>query len=172
MSKELAVQLFFFFYLGLIVAGGLTAVLAANLVRALLGLILAFFGTAGMFLLMNAPFMALMQILIYAGAVAVLVFFAVMMTKQAGVAEEGKPRVGALLVMSVVAAVFPTWTLVHMLTGSPLPSAKIAAEVPLSRIGQALLNEYVLAFELISIVLFVAMAGAVVLGFEKRESAQ
>ena len=67
------------FYLALILVGGLAAVRSRNLVRALLGLILTLFGVAGMYFLMAAPFMALMQILIYVGAVSVLIAFAVML---------------------------------------------------------------------------------------------
>ncbi len=57
------------------------AVLARSLVRALSGLIVTLFGVAGMYLLMAAPFIAFMQILIYVGAVTVLIFFAIMLTR-------------------------------------------------------------------------------------------
>ena len=63
----------------MIVAGALIAAFSTRLVRALMGLILTMVGVAGMYLLLNAPFVALMQLLIYVGAVAVLVFFAVML---------------------------------------------------------------------------------------------
>ena len=78
------------FYLALILVGGVAAVRCRSLVRALLGLILTLFGVAGMYFLMAAPFMALMQILIYVGAVTVLIFFAIMLTRTA--AGRGRRR--------------------------------------------------------------------------------
>ncbi len=82
-------------YLLLIAAGGVMAVRCTSLVRALLGLILALLGVAGMYLLMAAPFLAFMQILIYGGAVSVLIFFAVMLTRAPSgeaVAPRSAPR--------------------------------------------------------------------------------
>ena len=98
------------FYLVLIVAGAFAAVRCRNLVRALLGLIMTLFGVAGMYFLMAAPFMALMQILIYVGAVSVLIFFAIMLTRApAGDAgEEGRqPRPVVRGVLAALAGLFP-----------------------------------------------------------------
>ena len=94
---ELLALVAYGFYLALIVLGGVAAVRCRSLVRALLGLILTLFGVAGMYFLMAAPFMALMQILIYVGAVTVLIFFAIMLTRPPGgeAGEEGnRPRIG------------------------------------------------------------------------------
>ena len=84
-------------YLLLIIVGGLAAIMAKSLVRALVGLIMTLFGVAGMYFLMAAPFIALMQILIYVGAVSVLIFFAIMLTRtahgEAGM-ENSSPKPG------------------------------------------------------------------------------
>ncbi|MDR2422599.1 MAG: NADH-quinone oxidoreductase subunit J [Deltaproteobacteria bacterium] len=91
----MAAGLAFTFYVLLILAGGFTAVLSRNLVRATLGLIVTFLGVAGMYLLLASPFLAFMQLLIYVGAVCVLIFFAIMLTKNTSDGDEARwPRPG------------------------------------------------------------------------------
>jgi NADH:ubiquinone oxidoreductase subunit 6 (subunit J) len=162
------------FYLVLILAGAWAAVRCRNLVRALLGLIMTLFGVAGMYFLMAAPFVALMQILIYVGAVSVLIFFAIMLTRApngtAGEEDRG-PRPVLHTVLALLSGILPAAILAAViLTHSPgeLP---LKPELPLGRLGEFLTGPYVLAFELISVVLLAAMAGAVVLGFERRKGA-
>jgi NADH-quinone oxidoreductase subunit J len=159
-------------YLTLIAAGALIAVRSSSLVRALIGLITTLFGVAGMYLLMAAPFMALMQILIYVGAVSVLIFFAIMLTRPAGgeageegmLAGGGLRRAGAILSGLLPAAVLATVIFTHI-----PPALPLKAELSLARLGEVLTGPYVLAFELISVVLVAAMVGAVLLGFERRQ---
>ncbi|WP_172677115.1 NADH-quinone oxidoreductase subunit J family protein, partial [Salidesulfovibrio brasiliensis] len=81
MTADLAAKVLFGVYALIILAGGVMAVSAKSLVRAMVGLIMTLFGVAGMYLLMNAPFLAMMQVLIYVGAVCVLIFFAIMLTR-------------------------------------------------------------------------------------------
>jgi NADH-quinone oxidoreductase subunit J len=162
------------FYLALIVAGAFTAVRCRNLVRALLGLIMTLFGVAGMYFLMAAPFMALMQVLIYVGAVSVLIFFAIMLTRApAGDAgeEDRTPRPIVRGVLAALAGLFPAVILAAVLLTQTPQALHLKPELPLARLGQMLTGPYVLAFELISVVLLAAMAGAVVLGFERRKGA-
>jgi len=161
-------------YLMLILAGAWAAVRCRNLVRALLGLIITLFGVAGMYLLMAAPFMALMQILIYVGAVSVLIFFAIMLTRAPGGEageEDGGTRPALRTVLTLLSGILPAAILAAVVwTKAPQP-LPLKPELPLARLGQFLTGPYVLAFELISVVLLAAMAGAVVLGFERRKGA-
>src|SRR3974390_1905054 len=89
---ELLAKIAFAFYVVIIAAGAVMAVGAKNLVRALVGLILTLFGVAGMYFLMAAPLVALMQLLIYVGAVSVLIFIAVMLVKIGPEGEETKSK--------------------------------------------------------------------------------
>jgi NADH-quinone oxidoreductase subunit J len=160
-------------YLGLILAGGLAAVRCRDLVRALMGLILTLFGVAGMYFLMAAPFLALMQILIYVGAVSVLIFFAVMLTRGSGGEagrEGGAPRRAARALTAVFCGILPAGLLAALVVSRMPPAQALPPEVPLARLGEALVGPYLLAFELISVVLVAAMAGAVLLGFERRRA--
>ncbi|MDR2339175.1 MAG: NADH-quinone oxidoreductase subunit J [Deltaproteobacteria bacterium] len=161
-----AAYLAFALYVTAIILGGLLAILARNLVRAMMGLVLTFLGVAGMYLLLASPFLAFMQLLIYVGAICVLVFFAIMLTHNSSEGEESKlPPLSALGygLLSLIAPLAVAGPLI-ILHGSKLKS-KVPVDTPTGDLGKGLLTEYVLPFELISIVLLVAMAGAVFLAF-------
>lgn len=156
-------------YLTIIVGGGFTAVTNPNLVRALVGLVAAMFGVAGMYFLMNAPFVGLMQLLIYVGAISVLIFFAIMLTRPpAGGEEQATSRRRP---MAFVAAAAPVALLGAVCLKAFEQTVDVPDETGIKELGQGLLGTYGLAFELISVVLLVAMAGAVLLGFKRREEA-
>ncbi|MDR2142442.1 MAG: NADH-quinone oxidoreductase subunit J [Deltaproteobacteria bacterium] len=164
-SQDLAAYLAFAFYVLLLLGGGLVAVLARNLVRATLGLIITFLGVAGMYLLLASPFLALMQLLIYVGAVCVLIFFAIMLTKNTSDGEEARcPRLSNLSLAGLagLAPLVVIGPLIYQGTSS-LVTRRPADTV--ANLGEGLLSIDLLSFELISIILLVAMAGAVYLAF-------
>ncbi|MBI5518714.1 MAG: NADH-quinone oxidoreductase subunit J [Desulfovibrio sp.] len=162
-----AAHIVYVFHLLVILAGGLVATRAVQKDRALVGLITAMFGVAGMYLLMNAPYLALMQLMIYAGAVGVLIFFAVMFTRPAQGQEE-RGRYLKRPLMAVAAGLLPAATLAAGAFLFIRQAKAQAPEIPVVQLGAGLLGRYALAFELISVVLFAAMAGGVLLGFERR----
>lgn len=160
------------FYVFLIIWGCLAAVRSVQLIRALIGLLMTLFGVAGMYFLLAAPFLALMQILIYVGAVSVLIFFAIMLVRESG-AEAGmegpKLKSKGQVILAFLSGLIPMGLLaVLWIYHSPAPLA-LKPELSMTALGQALIGPYVLAFELISVVLLAAMAGAVILGFERRK---
>jgi NADH-quinone oxidoreductase subunit J len=153
-------------YVLVLLGGGFMAILCRNLVRAMLGLILTFLGVAGMYLLLAAPFLAFMQLLIYVGAVCVLIFFAIMLTHNTADGEEAHwPTLYSVAYagLAFIAPLAVAGPLIVMHAG------KIAVKVPVDtgteKLGEGLLSSYVLSFELISIILLVSMAGAVYLAF-------
>jgi len=161
-------QFAFAFYTLIVLAGGALAVSSSSLVRAMLGLVVSLFGVAGLYLLLLAEFVALMQILVYVGAVTVLIFFAIMLTRASsdgGESEEGglAATLRGILVFLVPAGILVPFLAVYGVTGFPTPK-----NVSPDQLGAGLLGPYTLAFELISVVLLAAMAGAVLLAFEKR----
>ncbi|WP_457571786.1 NADH-quinone oxidoreductase subunit J family protein [Desulfovulcanus sp.] len=155
-------------HLALVLCGGFITVLAKSLVRALIGLIMTLFGVAGLYFLMAAPFIGLMQILIYVGAVSVLIFFAIMLTQASSTGEEGQERRREKIKFAVMAAIAPAIFLGLTVIKTAPPSLITPQETSVKFLGRFLLGPYALPFELISLVLFAAMAGAVLLGFEKR----
>jgi len=158
----------FFGYALTVLAGGLIAVLASSLVRALAGLILTLFGVAGLYLLLSSPFLAFMQILIYVGAVSVIIFFAIMLTRPPAGGEEGERRSLGRTLLALVGGLAPALLLALACWRYGSASNRVPPSVEVGRLGEVLLGPYVLAFELISLVLLVAMAGAVLLGFDRR----
>lgn len=161
-------QFAFAFYTLIVLSGGVLAVASSNLIRAMLGLVVSLFGVAGLYLLLLAEFVALMQILIYVGAVTILMFFAIMLTRASADGGEAEgPGVAAslrgILVFLAPAGLLVPFLAVYGVAGFPTPK-----NVSPAQLGAGLLGPYTLAFELISVVLLAAMAGAVLLAFEKR----
>ncbi len=156
------------FYLFVIVVGAAFASLNPNLVRALVGLVFSFMGVAGMYVLMQAPFLAFMQLLIYVGAICVLIFFALMLAQADGKGDE----VGASswkTWRALIVGLLPLAVLAPALVLRPTDSIFRPDVVPVPELGRRLLGDFVLPFELISVILLVAMAGGVFLVWERRK---
>ena len=156
-------------YLLIIVAGSAYAVIATNLVRAFLGLIATLFGVAGMYLLMQSPFLAFMQLLIYIGAVSVLIFFGLMLADVRSDGDEAAPIGTGKFLRSIVAGAAPLILLLPPIFVHPAASDLLPASVSVADIGKGLMEEYVLPFELISIILLISMAGGVFLVWDRRK---
>lgn len=149
-----------------LVSAALT-VTARSLFRAALWLILAFFGIAGLFLLLNAEFLAVAQVLIYVGAISTLIIFAIMLSR--GVMDPGTRRFNEQwgLVAGFSAVLFVL--LAAILTRVQWPGS--AGPVPpdaISMLGVAFMGPYVIPFEVASVLLVVAMIGAVIIARERE----
>ena len=152
------------------VSGCLMVLVSRNLLHALVFLVLAFLGMAGLFVTLSADFIALAQILIYAGSIAVLMVFAIMLTPLAARENANSLYVlpalasglGIAGIIGFVAVVTP-W---GQLRGDALAAADPGSTV--SAIGELLLDRYVLPFEVASVLLFFALLGAIVLVHERR----
>jgi NADH-quinone oxidoreductase subunit J len=163
----LLARIAFGFYTILILGGACLAVTDRSLVRSLVGLVATMFGVAGLYMLMSAPFLAFMQVLVNVGGVSVLIFFAIMLTHAAPTGDEAKrrplrKRLNALFSMGVPAVVLALTILKYGPRGLEMPK-----EVTLAQLGEGLLGPYLLAFELIAVVLFVVMIGAVMLAWRQ-----
>lgn len=159
----------FVVYVLIILGGGIMAVGSSSLVRALVGLIATMLGVAGMYMLMASPFLALMQLLIYVGAVAVLVFFSIMLTDASAGGEESEPGPMRQYFWALAGVMSVGGILSWLLMKHPAASGLVPTEVSLADLGKGLFEQYFLAFELISVVLLVAMSGAVLLAWERRD---
>lgn len=165
---EVMAKVAFGVYTLVILGGSILAVSSGSLVRALVGLITTLIGVAGMYLLLASPFMAFMQLLIYVGAVSVLIFFAVMLTRaEQGGDEDQKPSMKTY-VYGLAATIAPAALLGWLVMKKPVDSIAVPTEVTIKQLGEGLMGSYFLPFELISVILMVAMSGAVLLTWEKR----
>ncbi len=164
----------FYLFATLVIASGALTVFARNPVHSVLWLILAFFNAAGLMILLGAEFIAMLLIIVYVGAVAVLFLFVVMML-DVDFAElrAGFVRylpLGALLaIVLAVEIVFAigAWSAGAIDMGARI--APVASDVSNTQaIGQLLYTRYIFLFEAAGIILLVAMVGAIVLTHRKR----
>lgn len=147
-----------------IVSGSLAVVLLENIVYSAFLLGGVFMAVAGLYLLLNASFVAAAQILVYVGAVNVLILFAIMLVNNK---EKLKPikglRTRKLISGGVCGGLLILLLRVSITTKWNLPGPASIGEAATERIGEHLFTDYLLPFELASILLLMAMIGAIVL---------
>lgn len=158
--------IFLFFLLSAVCVGSvLGMILSKNQAYSALFLVLAFVCLAGLFGLLGAPFMAVVQIIIYAGAIMVLFIFVIMMINlRQGLSPEKKKWTIAL---SIVLALVLLLELVLAAKGASLGQSPEGSVSP-KEIGQLLFTKYLYPFEITSVLIIAALVGAIVL-VKKRE---
>jgi NADH-quinone oxidoreductase subunit J len=167
---ELTPSLVAFFIFALCCIGGaLGVVTSRNLIHGALYLIIALFGGAGFMVLLAAPFMAAVQVLVYIGAIAILIIFAVMLTRSMTNIREMFNRqwwISAIVALAAfaliaVGVILPVWGANGTNANLPVSDAVATTE----QLGMALVdgNQYVLPFEVASLLLTAAMIGAIVI---------
>jgi NADH-quinone oxidoreductase subunit J len=149
-------------------AGAAGVVLSRNLFKAALFLVLSFVGVAGFYVLLEAELLAMIQILVYVGAIAILIIFAIMLSQRL-MSPDYDPRneqwFGALL---VAAALLATLLFVLLRVDWPVSEASVPTDA-ISLLGQQLVTPeyFLLPFEVASVLLLVALVGAVIIARER-----
>jgi NADH-quinone oxidoreductase subunit J len=166
--------LFFYLFAGICVASAFMVIAARNPVHSVLYLILAFVNAAGLFVLLGAEFLAMILIVVYVGAVAVLFLFVVMML-DVDFAELKQGALQYLPIGMLIGGIFLAELLLVVgawAIGPGVPhaiTAPIAANVPnIEVIGLVLYTRYVYFFEAAGMILLIAMIGAIVLTLQHR----
>lgn len=168
-SADGLVGLIFLLTIGITIAGGLIACNAERLVRAVAGLMICFIGVGALYYFLNSPFVAMMQVLIYVGAVAVTISFAIMLA--APEETTGRRSIHALAgPFGFVSASLLTIALSTLAMRTAWSSEPKINDGSVKVLGTLLLTEYSMVFELISIVLLIAIIGALVIAREGRKS--
>jgi len=161
------VPFLFLGFAGLLVATALMVVLHRNPVTSALFLVLAFCSLAGIYLMLQAEFLGMVQIIVYAGAIMVLFLFVIMYLNLQHDVETGAQiavrrgigwMVGSLLMLFGVLLARHHWTPGPVLVVAPGPTSGNAVEI-----GKALYSRFLFPFEITSILLLVAMVGAIVM---------
>ncbi|MBI4234119.1 MAG: NADH-quinone oxidoreductase subunit J [Chloroflexi bacterium] len=158
------------------VIAALLVVQLRDLLKAALALVVAFLGVAALFVMLNAEFLAAAQVLIYAGAISILIIFAILLTRDV---QRGNPSnrfrtpawfLSALLLALMVFVIVATnWRLLRHAALTPQVQAR-AAEVYSNStpwLGRLLVRDFVLPFEVASVLLLAALIGAIVLVRER-----
>ncbi len=160
-------QIVFYFFALLAIVSAILVVTRRNVVQSAIFLVTALLATAGIFLSLNAEFLFIVQVILYAGGIMVLFVFVIMLinmdvslhqiqfNKQWFVGSIIALAVGAQLVLALVVSES------KISFGTPAPAAALQPSTQL--VGRVLFNEYMLPFEIASILLLVAMIGAVVM---------
>lgn len=164
----------FFALSGLTATSALLVLVARNLMHALVFLVVSFLGMAGLFLTLSADFIAVAQILIYAGSISVLMVFAVMLTPLAS-----RNNGSTLYVIPALLAAGGLSNIIGFIAidtdwderkGEALAKSDFTTTV--AGIGDLLLGKYILAFEVASVLLLFALLGAIVLVQERRRAGE
>ena len=150
-----------------ILGGGLAVVTLRNVIHSAVAMMICFGSLAGMYALLGAPIIAAAQVLIYLGAISVLILFAIMLT-QAGDASLPAPfhrQAPIAVVIALVVVGLVAWAVVT----TAWKAAPTAAAVVIEAIGNLLFTDYALPFEIIGFLLLAAIIGAIFLARRPEE---
>lgn len=166
----------FYLFAGILTISSLMVITARNPVHSVLFLVLAFFNAAGLFILLGAEFIALILVIVYVGAVAVLFLFVVMMLD----ISFSDLRKGAMQYVSVgivigavllteLTMLYGTWQFVPVRAQNlASPASAFEGQTNTEALGQLIYTNYIFAFQTSGLILFVAMIGAIVLTHRTR----
>ena len=169
-------SLMFYVFAGLLILSALMVITARNPVHSVLFLILAFFNAAGLFLLLGAEFLAMLLVIVYVGAVAVLFLFVVMMLDINFLhLREGMSRywpvgalVGVVLLVEIVMTIGASIISPEAVTQKFSPTPPLAEVTNTQAIGAILYTDYVYLFQAAGVVLLLSMVGAILLTHRRR----
>lgn len=161
-------QIVFIVLSAITLVGALGVVTNRNLFRCALFLVLSFLGVAGLYLLLEAEFLAIVQVLVYVGAISILIIFAIMLSRKLMSPEFRASNEQWLWALVAAVALFAILAVVLLRVNWPITSAPVP-ENAISALGQALVspNQYLLVFEVASVLLVVALVGAVIIARER-----
>jgi NADH-quinone oxidoreductase subunit J len=159
---------FVFIFLSIITLGSALAVVTSkNLFHSALFLILSFVGVAGLYILLEAGFLAAVQILVYVGAISILIIFAIMLTRRL-MAKDLVQRNAQWGISGLVALLlFAVLGFVLLRVNWPAVEATVPRE-SISILGQELMSTYALPFEVASVLLLVALVGSIIIARERE----
>ena len=173
----MVVQAFaFYLFAGILIISALMVITARNPVHSVLFLILAFFNSAGLFVLLGAEFIAMILVIVYVGAVAVLFLFVVMMLDiDFANLRKGAMQfipvgmvIGGVLLFEMI-AVYTYWQFAETAQSNVAQPIAQFGDLPNAKaLGHVLYTDYVFAFQVSGLILFVAMVGAIVLTQRNR----
>lgn len=161
-----------FVFASLVTLGAALAVVTnKNILHSAFYLILAFVGVASLYVMLEAPFIAVVQVLVYIGAIAILIVFAIMLTRRLMSKELEQHNAQWLPSALGALATFGLLGWIVYSASWPIQAGPVPAE-PITQLGQELLTTYVVPFEVASVLLLAALIGAIVIGREKEHESR
>lgn len=160
----------FYVFAAITLGAAAMVVFSRSIIYSAFSLLFAFFGVAGLYVLLMADFLAVTQLLIYVGAILVLLIFGVMLTTRVVDVQIRTGTIHILPAMVLVASLAAVLLLVFLETDWTLLPESFAPEQTAPQIGTALLTTYVLPFEVASVILLVALIGAAMIARRERKA--
>jgi len=145
------------------VIAAIAVVILPNIFHAALSLVITLLGIAGIYLILHAEFLAIIQILLYVGAVVTLIIFAIMLTEGIGnktIAQHN--NLGPAVFGGAIVFLASLWGVIHY-TPWPIAQAAESPNVTIAALAESLLGNYVFPFEVISVILIAVLIGAIVI---------
>lgn len=169
-GTETIAQMAFWVVVGFTFGGAAIAVFPKNILYNVLGLALGLAGVAGLYLYLGSFFIAMMQLLIYVGAICIAIVFAIMLSRPMHL-EVPQRRVPKVALAGLASLTFVAAILGVIFKTQWVPAAERCTDWSVVTIGHLLLTRYDLVFEVISLVLLVAIVGAILTaGYSRRLS--
>lgn len=173
-------QIIFFILAAFILTSAIAVVTLRNLFHSALALMVSFLGVAGIYILLEAPFLGMAQLLVYIGAISILIIFAIMMTRRLMQTSETPfnsqalaALIGSLIALAIMVVVIARLYPLTPDTGSPFASATavdpVILESSVARMGRAFVSAdaYVLPFEVASVLLLAALVGSIIIAWPR-----
>ncbi|MEJ5285634.1 MAG: NADH-ubiquinone oxidoreductase chain J [Candidatus Kapaibacterium sp.] len=165
------VDIAFWFFAVLIIGSALVVVLSRNMIYAVFALLFTFFGVAGIYVLLNADFLAVTQIMIYIGGILVLLIFGIMLTSNVTGVDIKSGQTGKIqMFFAGLISLFSIIFLVYIATTTNWKVSNGSDQsimTTIDSIGKELLTNYLLAFESASVLLLIAIIGAALIARRK-----
>lgn len=167
-------QIVFWTMTALVIAGGFGVIFARSLFHSALALIMALFGVAGYFALLSAGFLAVVQLMIYVGAIAILILFAIMFDRQAAMINPHEEEEATefnrqwWLGLPVAIILFFILFLAVSSVAWPITDVEPATDMVVA-LGDAFLGSYLIPFQIVGVLLSVALIGGVMLARERTK---
>jgi NADH:ubiquinone oxidoreductase subunit 6 (subunit J) len=164
-----------FYAFALMSAGSAVALVASrNIVRTAVALLFTLLGVAGLYFLLDAEFLAAVQLVVYAGGTLILIIFGVMLTSKSPYSKF-EPKLGEVIVAVSIASILLVALLMAIhdsMATFGTDSLASGGRYPIDLLGQALLGDYLVPFELSSVLLLVVMIGAAYLAKGRKQEAE
>ena len=150
---------------GILLAAAFLAVWLKNVFYNAMALILCLFCVAGIFIYLNSEFLAVMEVIIYIGAISIAIIFAIMLSRP--MFQQHEKRNPNKIIRSLIISGLLFFGITRMIRSTQWPQAVITGDYSMNGLGKMFLTESVLPFEVVSVVLLIAIIGALVIANSK-----
>lgn len=158
-SPDITEAVLFYMFAGMAAISAIWVVLSTNIVRTAVALLFTLIGVAGLYFLLNAEFLAAVQLVVYAGGTLILIIFGVMLTSKSPFSRF-EPKLAEVVVAMSCGLVLLVALVAGILRATFKTQPAPTGNYPVDKLGQAMLGDFLVPFELASVLLLVVMIGA------------